>query len=498
MTENLLIGLFHLLEPFNILMLLAGIFIGITGGAIPGISGTMLVVILLPVAYGLEPIPAFLLLTAIYTVAVFSGSISAILFKTPGAPEAVATVLDGYEMTKKGKAGEALGVSIFSSAVGGIIGCLLLIFLTPLLASFALKFSSTEYFALVLFALVVVIVLGGGSFVKGMIGVLLGLFIATVGIDPITGAARFTFGTIYLKSGIDFVAVIIGLFALAEVFRKGQETIAQQDSLKKTVTKLPNLKLLKRLKNVIARSTLLGFFIGVLPGVGATTAAMVSYSMNISFSKNPEEYGTGKAEGVAAPEAANNAAAMGAIVPLLALGIPGSATTAILLGAFVMNGIQPGPLMLEQQPSLVYTIIVGLLLANLSILIFSKIFIKGFTYIIRAPYYIIGPLIIIFCFIGTYAIRNSIFDVVVMLIAGVVGYLFDRARFPLAPIILGLVLGNMAEVHFRRALLKSGDDFAIFFTQPISATLIILSFLCLLIPLVRYLRNRKRMRKVFA
>lgn len=491
MLESLLGGFINVFTPIHIIMLMAGIFIGIIGGAIPGISGTMLVVVLLPVAYGLDPIPAFLLLTAIYTTAVFSGSISAILFKTPGAPEAVATVFDGYEMTKKGQAGEALGISIFSSATGGIIGCIILIFLTPVLATFALRFSSAEYFSLVFLALVVVIVLGGGSFVKSMIGVLLGLLVATIGIDPLSGAGRFTFGTTGLQSGIDFVAVIVGLFALAEVFRKGQEHISIKQTAMKVVTKLPNLKMLQKLKGVITRSTFLGVFIGILPGVGATTASMVSYSLNVSLSKKPEEYGTGKPEGVAAPESANNAAAMGAIVPLLALGIPGSATTAILLGAFVMNGIQPGPLMFEQQSVLVYTIFAGLIIANLSVLVFSKFFIKIFAQLIRAPYYIIGPLIIIFCFVGTYAVRNSMFDVGVMIVAGIVGYVFEKAKFPLAPIILGLVLGTMAEEEFRRALIKSGDDFSVFFTQPISGVFISLALLSLLIPLYKIIKRKK-------
>jgi len=490
LLETILSGFANVFTPIHIIMLLSGIFIGILGGAIPGISGTMLVVILLPVAYGLDSIPALLLLTAVYTTSVFSGSISAILFNTPGTPEAVATVFDGYEMNKKGKAGEALGIAIFSSATGGLIGVVFLIILTPVLASLALNFSAPEYFSLIFLALVIVSVLGGGSFVKGVIGVIIGLLIATVGLDSSSGVARFTFGNTGLKSGIDFVAVIIGLFALAEVLRKVQEGISVQKNVENPKTKLPGLKLLNRLKRTIGQSSLLGFFIGVLPGVGATTASLVSYSMSSSFSKNSKEFGTGIPEGVAAPESANNSAAMGAIVPLLALGIPGSATTAIILGAFIMNGIQPGPLLLEQQGILVYTIIGGLLIANLSVLIFSKPFISIFSRILKIPYSIIGPMIVIFCFIGTFAVRNSILDLVVMVIAGIVGYNLSKAKFPLAPMILGLVLGTMIEEHFRRALIISDGDFSIFFTRPISAILLGLAFLSLLIPIYKWYKNR--------
>ncbi|CAM4353159.1 tripartite tricarboxylate transporter permease [Lacicoccus alkaliphilus] len=490
MFEDLLGGFANVFTPIHIIMLFVGVFIGILGGAIPGISGTMLVVILLPVAYGLDPIPALLLLTAVYTTSVFSGSISAILFNTPGTPEAVATVFDGYEMTKKGKPGEALGVAIFSSATGGLIGCVFLIILTPVLASFALNFSSPEYFSLIFLALVIVSVLGGGSFVKGMIGVLIGLLIATVGLDSSSGVARFTFDVTGLRSGIDFVAVIIGLFALAEVLRKVQEDYFTKEKTASPKTKFPGLGLLNRLKRTIGQSSLLGFFIGILPGVGATSASLVSYSMSSSFSKDSKSFGTGIPEGVAAPESANNSAAMGAIVPLLALGIPGSATTAVILGAFIMNGVQPGPLLIEQQGILVYTIIGGLLLANISVIIFSKPFISIFSYILRAPYYIIGPMIVIFCFIGTYAVRNSMLDLVVMVIAGIIGYNLTKAKFPLAPMILGLVLGTMIEDHFRRALIISGGDFSIFFTRPISAVLLVLAFLSLLIPMFKWYRRR--------
>lgn len=490
MLEGLLGGMENIIQPINLLILLAGIVIGFIGGGIPGISGTMLVIILLPVSYMLDPIQAFLLLTSIYAVSIFSGSISAILFRTPGTPESVATVLDGYPMAQKGEGGKALGIAIMSSATGGIVGTIFLIFLTPTLAAFALRFSSPEYFALALFGLTVVASLSGGNLTKGLIGVMFGLFIATVGIDSMTGTPRFTFGSGQLMSGIDFVPVLIGLFAISEVLRRVQQKM-RTNSTEKVKTTLPGLPLMKRLSATISRSTLLGFFIGLLPGVGATTASMLSYSQAASLSKTPEEFGKGAPEGVAAPESANNAAAMGAMVPLLSLGIPGSATTAILLGAFVLHGIQPGPLMFQTQGPLVYTIFIGLLIANIMIIFMAKPFISMFSQILRVPYSVVGPLIILFCIAGTFAVRNSMFDVGVMLLFGVIGYLLENAKFPLAPIVLGLVLGPIAEEQFRRAMQMSGNDLTIFFTRPISLVLIILTVLSLMVPLIAYIKKRR-------
>ncbi len=491
MVEGLIGGLGNLLDPVNFLILIVGILLGFIGGGIPGISGTMLVIILLPVSYAMDPIAAFLLLTSIYATSVFSGSISAILFRTPGTPEAVATVFDGYPMAQKGEGGKALGVSIFSSATGGVIGTIILIFLTPILATFALSFSAPEYFALALMGLTVVASLSAGNLVKGFIGVSFGLFVATIGIDTMSGTPRFTFGSGQLMSGIDFIPVLIGLFAISEVLRQVQKR-PRKATKQKVRTELPNLSLMKRISNVIGRSSLLGVFIGILPGIGATTAAMLSYSEAARWSKKPEEFGTGIPEGVAAPESANNAAAMGAMVPLLSLGIPGSATTAILLGAFILHGVQPGPLMFSTQGPLVYTILIGLLVANLFILVIAKPFITVFSQILRVPYSIIGPLIVLFCIIGTFAVRNSIFDVGIMLLFGVIGYFLENAKFPLAPIVLGVVLGPIAEDQFRRAMQMANNDITIFFTRPISLVLLLLALVSILYPLLKKWINARR------
>ncbi|MFD2043561.1 tripartite tricarboxylate transporter permease [Ornithinibacillus salinisoli] len=492
MIDGLLMGLENLLQPIPLLILFAATLIGFLGGALPGISGTMLVIILLPISYGLDAIPAFILLTTIYASSVFSGLISAVLFRTPGTPEAVATVLDGYPMAQKGKPGQALGIGILSSVTGGVFGTLCLIFLTPLLASFALNFSSPEYFSLAVLGLTVVVSLSGGDLIKGFIGVGLGLFIATIGMDPLTGTERFTFDSLELLSGIDLIPVLIGLFAVSEVLRKSKEDHTIQQKMEKFKTKIFDSKIVNQIKGTIFRSSILGISIGILPGVGATTAAMVSYSEATRWSKNAKDFGTGVPEGIAAPESANNAAAMGAMVPLLSLGIPGSATTAVILGAFVMHGLQPGPMLISNSPGVVYTIFISLLVVNVLILAFSKPFIGLFSKIMKVPYYTLGPAIVIFCIIGTYAVRNSIFDIWIMILFGLIGYYLDKMKFPIAAVILGLVLGPIAEEEFRRGLQMANGDFSIFLTRPISAVLLGLALIALVVPLWNKYRKKKK------
>ncbi|MCM3716193.1 tripartite tricarboxylate transporter permease [Alkalihalobacillus oceani] len=487
MIEGLLAGISSVIVPIHFFALFLGVFLGFIGGATPGISGTMLVIILIPITYGMSPSAAFLMLTAIYASSVFSGSISAILFRTPGTPEAVCTVFDGYPMAKRGEAGKALGIAIFSSAAGGLIGTIFLITLTPVLAKVALTFSSAEYFAIALLGLTVVASLSNGKLLLGALGVLFGLFIATVGIDPMSGVSRFNFDSVQLNGGIPFIPILIGLFAMSEIIRKSQEDHAIKHKIKNVSSKLPDLALMRTIAGTIGRSSLIGTFVGILPGAGATTAAMLSYSESVRWSKTPEKFGTGIAEGIAAPESGNNAGAMGAIVPLLALGIPGSATTAVILGAFILHGIQPGPMLIVQQAELVYTIFVGMLVAILFILILAKPFISIFAQTMKVPYTIMGPIIILFCIIGTFAVRNSIFDIWVMLVFGVVGYFLEKIKFPVAPIVLGVVLGPLAEEEFRRAVQMAGGDFMVFLTRPISGTLIVIAVILLLLPLIKKL-----------
>ncbi|MFB0919027.1 MAG: tripartite tricarboxylate transporter permease [Clostridiaceae bacterium] len=495
--SELLIGFSNvLLNPINLVILIVGTLLGFLGGSIPGISGTMMVVLLVPLTYSLKPDSAILSMVVVYCAAVFGGSISAILFRTPGAPESVATVLDGYPMTKQGKSAEALGLSVYGSAIGGIIGTLFLIFLTPQLAKVALAFGPPEYFGLTVLAMSVIASLGDDNQLKALISALIGLFLMTVGIDPMTGINRFTFGSQLMMSGFNFIPILIGLFAVSEILRRFERDTTkatggdQAGNAKNANTSLPSFSTMRKLIPTTIRGSVIGTIIGILPGIGATTAAMVAYSEEQRASKHKELFGTGLPEGVLAPETAHNAAASGAIIPLLALGIPGSATTAIMLGAFILHGIQPGPLIFKEQGPLVYTIFAGAMMANILILFIAKPFIKGFTQIIKVPFNILGPIIIVLCMVGSFAIRNNMLDVWITLIFGVIGYIFEKFDYPTSPIVIGSVLGALAENEFRRSMVMSSGSWGIFFSSPIAAGLIIFGVLSFIIPLARNIKKK--------
>ena len=490
MLSNILVGLRLVSAPLNAGWLLAGVFIGLMAGATPGISGTMTVAILIPLTYTFPPATALILMTAVYATAVFSGSITAVLFRTPGAPEAAATVLDGYEMTKQGKPHEALGYAMFSSFLGGTLGAIVFLFAAPQLARVALEFGSPEVFGLIFFTMAAVASLGVGNQLKGILCAFFGLFLATVGMDNITGVYRYTFGIPVLAAGVSFIPAILGLFAVSEALRMVQGAVSETRAIEKIRTTLPRIKSIKKLLPTYLRSTPIGLGIGALPGVGATTAAFVSYAAAARSSKEPEKFGTGIPEGIAAPESANNAAAMTAMVPLLSLGIPGSATTAVMLGAIILHGLRPGPMLFNTHPEFVYAIMVSAIIANILIIVVSPIFIRFFTRIFQVPTGVLGTLILMLCVVGAFAIRNNLADVWMVFAFGILGYVLERYKFPLAPIIIGLVLGQLFEQEFRRALVISGGSPMIFLTSPIGTTLIGVSLLLLLLPVFRILRRR--------
>jgi putative tricarboxylic transport membrane protein len=480
-------GLLSVIEPYHLLIIVIGSSIGILSGGIPGVSGTMAIALAIPLTYAMSPTASLLLLVSLYASSVYAGSISGILFRTPGAPEGAPATLDGYEMAKKGLAGEALGVDIFSSVTGGIFGTIILALVAPQLAKVALEFGPSEFFALAFLGLSVVSSVGAKNESKAIISVLMGLFVATVGIDMISGFNRFTFGTTTLLSGVSFIPTIIGLFAVAEVLKRIREKRGMTGMRSKARAKLPSLRLINKLKGLILRSASIGTFIGILPGVGATTGAFVGLSEAIRWSKHPEKFGTGIPEGVAAPEAANNAACSGAMVPLLTLGIPGSAATALMLGAFLIHGLKPGPLLFIQQPVLVYSVFVAMFLANLSIIILAKLFIRYFSKVIELPYNVLGPGIIIFCVAGVFAVRNNFGDIWIMIIFAILGFFMEKYNYPLAPLILGVVLGPIAEQNLRQAMIISGNNPMVLISTPISAILIVLSVLSLFSPQLRML-----------
>ena len=485
MLEYLIPGFIKILNPNNFLFLNFGVFLGIIAGAIPGISGTMMMAVVIPLTFGMDSTSAIVFLVGIYVASVYSGSITGIMFRIPGAPEAVATTLDGYELNKKGLASQALGVDIFSSAAGGIFATIVLIFLSPQLAKVALAFGPAEFFSACILALTVISSLGAKNIVKAFITCTIGLLLATIGIDPMSGVERFTYGNMTLRTGMSFVPALIGLFAISEVFRRTQDFMKIDVTGKKLSAKLPSLKLIADLKWVILRSSIIGTIIGILPGVGATTAAIVGYSEAVRWSKEPEKFGTGIFEGVAAPEAANNAGAIGSLVPFLTLGIPGGANTALLIGAFVIHNLRPGPLLFVREPLFVCSIFAGTFLSNIIILFMGKIFIRYFVKIISLPYTLIGPCIVILAIIGSFGVRNSVGDVFIMFVFGIAGYIFEKHGFPITPMVIGLVLGPIIEASLRRAMLLGNNNPLYILSKPISAGLILMAFISILFPIIR-------------
>ncbi|MBA4741835.1 MAG: tripartite tricarboxylate transporter permease [Azoarcus sp.] len=482
-------------HPITLLFIVFGMVWGIVFGAMPGLTGVVGVALLIPFTFGFGPIEGLLLLGSVYVGSTFGGSISAILFNTPGSPEAACTGLDGYPMAKKGQAGKALGIALAASAVGGIFGTVVLMLAAPPLAKVALSFGPAEYFALAVLGITAIASIGTSSVTKALIAGILGLVIATVGIDPLTGGSRFTFGNDLLLSGIGFIPAIIGMFALSEVLVRFSERVPVGEAITKVSTALPKFREMMAMKGTLARSSVLGTIIGTLPGVGATTAAFMSYSEAVRWSRHPEKFGTGEPEGIAAPEAANNAAVGGSMVPLLALGIPGSAATAVMIGGLTIHGIVPGPMLLVQNKELVYSVFIGMFIANLLMIFFGLKASRHFAKILDAPYALIGPSIVVLCMTGVYALRNNVMDVVVMLVFGAFGFLLRKLDYPIAPLIIGLVLGPVAEISLRRALMLSSFDWSSVLMRPIAGTLLALSALSLIYGFYGQFRRQWRRRR---
>ncbi|CAG9622284.1 tripartite tricarboxylate transporter permease [Sutcliffiella rhizosphaerae] len=494
--ELLLQGLGNVLQPSILILIVCGVLAGIIIGSLPGLTATMGVALFLPITFGMEAVSGILLLIGIYFGSIYGGSITAILLNTPGTPASAATSLDGYPLTKAGKAGKALGIAAIASTTGGLISVISLILIAPQLAQVALVFSAPEMFGLAIFGLSIISSIAGKSVIKGLIVGMVGLLIATVGMDPMTSYPRFTFDQLSLLNGVSFIPVMIGLFAVSEALITMEDEIGKKNRLDKIVANyvLPKWRELRILWGTIIRSGFIGTFIGIVPGAGADIAAFVSYNEAKRFAKKDEKdsFGKGNPKGVAAAEAANSGLTGGAMVPLLTLGIPGDAVTAVLLGALVVQGIQPGPQLFVTSGALVYTLFAGMIIANLVMLAFGLRGIRLFTKVLKVPKSFLAPIIIVFSTIGAYAISNNYFDVFVMLVAGVIGYFMKKFDFPASPIVLALILGPMAESEMRRALIMSDGSYSIFFTRPISLTLIILAVLSLFLPIILgHLKNRK-------
>jgi putative tricarboxylic transport membrane protein len=479
------------LEWNTLLMIFLGVTGGIIIGSLPGLTATMGVALLVPFTFGLPFNQSIGMLLGIFSGSIYGGSISAILISTPGTPAAAATLLDGYPLTKKGEAGRALSMSVFASFIGGFTGALIMTFLSPQISKFALEFSAAEYFGLAIFGLSIIISVSGKSILKGVMVGFLGLLISTIGMDPVTGYPRFTFGSMNLFEGPAFIPTLIGLFAIAEVF-KGIENL---ESTKRTVSHisslLPSFADIKKAWKDMAKSSVMGTFIGSIPGAGSDIAAFVGYSEAKRRSKHPEKFGKGAIEGVAAAESANNACSGGAMIPMLSLGVPGDAVTAILLGAFVIQGIQPGPMLYVEDLGTVYSVFSSMLVANIAMLIVGLIGIRFFTKAITVRKSILLPSIFVLSIVGAYSMRNNMFDVWLALSFGVIGYFLQRYRFPISPILLALILGPMAEANLRRALIIADNSLIDIISRPITAIFLILAVASLITSLLRQKRIKE-------
>jgi len=466
---NFVAGLQSVFTIGNFAVLLLGVIMGIIVGAIPGLTATLAISLLLPFTYSLEATTAMIMLMGIYCGGIYGGSITAILLRTPGTPGAAATTLDGYPLALKGQGGRALGIATFSSFYGGQFSALFLIFLAPLISSFALKFSSAEMFALAFFGLTIIFAVSGGSLLKGCIAGCIGLLINTVGLDRIVAYPRFTFGNKNLMVGFPLLPAIIGLFAISEVLRLFAQKPQNEDEKPEKVGRiLPYWSDIFHLKWVLLKSSLIGTFIGALPGAGANVAAFVAYNEAKRSSKTPEAFGKGIIDGVAAPEAANNAVTGGALIPMLTLAVPGDAVTAVLLGALTIQGLQPGPLLFKEHPQVINAIFASIIIANCAMFVFGITLSSVFARIATIKKTVLAPIIAIFALIGAFAGESSFWHMTIATIFGIFGYLLEKHGYPLAPIALAIVLGNLAESNFRTALIRSNGNPLIFISSPIS------------------------------
>ena len=484
--NGLMQGFSVALTPMNLAMCFLGCLLGTIVGVLPGLGPPATIAMLLPLTFKMDPTGAMIMLAGIYYGAKYGGSTTSILLNVPGESSSVVTCLDGYQMARQGRAGAALGISAIASFVAGTIGTVLLMLVAPPLAKLSLAFSSPEYFALMVLGLAMVVLLAGDSLTKALLAMTFGLWIAGMGTDLFTATSRFTFGQTELLGGIDFVIVAIGIFAVGEVManmepEKPLDMLPVPKGLKNL---FPTLQDLKDCRFAFMNGSIIGFFIGVLPGAGATISSFLSYGLEKAVSKHPEKFGTGVIEGVAAPEGANNADTAGAMVPLLTLGIPGSGTTAILLAALVLWGFKPGPMFIEDSPAMFWGLVASMYIGNVVLLILNLPLVALFAQLLRMPGYVMYPLILGVSMVGIYTINSSIFQLCLLAVFGLVGYAMRKLDFPTAPLVLGLVLGDSMEKALRQSLMMSQGDLSILF-RPIPAVLLSIAAFLLLVPLIK-------------
>lgn len=487
-------GFLNCFTVMHLAVLVLGIVVGLLVGVLPGLTLVMGVILVLPFTYKMDVTASIILLTAMYVSGTYGGAFTSILFRIPGEPIDVPLLWDGYTMGRRGQAAKALGWTLFAAFGGGLLSAIIMVFLTQPLATFALKFSTPEYFAIVLFGLASVITLGRGSLANAFISLGLGLLIASVGTDAIYGSYRFTFGLPILADGIEFLVVMVGAYGVGEVLGRLENRFATKpiEKLDNMHTQLPTVREMIAMRGTFLRSTILGNIIGIVPGAGATIASFVSYGLEAQFGRRKKEMGTGVPEGVVAPQAAATASVGGALVPLFALGIPGSGATAVILGAFMLHGIQPGPNVLMTSSPMVYTIFASLFLGLALMCVIGYFAIRTLVRVLNFPEAIVSAFVMMFCFIGAMSIRNNITDLWLMIGFGVIGYLLERFRFPIAPLVLGVILGPLAEESFMNAMISFGNDWTVFFTRPISGTIMAAIGATLLLPFLLSMRRSTR------
>jgi len=476
---EIITGILSALSFEAILANMVGVILGMLFGVIPGLTAVTGIAILIPLTFGMSVVTGMSALLGVYVGAIYAGSITAILINTPGTAAAAATLLEGPALREKGMAGKALTMTTIASFFGGLISCIALIVISPQLANLAMKFGPPEYFTLALFGLSIVAGLSKGAMLKGITAALIGLLISTIGMDPATGAVRYTMGIPNLLNGLSFVPALIGLFAVSQVFIKLREKDCQE-----AVPEIPKDKLTwKEFKanwKHILLSSVIGTFIGIIPATGSGTASYIAYDQARRISKHPDDFGKGTLEGIAATETANNAVTGGALIPLLTLGIPGDVVTAVILGGLMIQGLTPGPLLFKEHASTIYGMFTALILANIFMLIFGLLAIRLFVKVLRIPQGILLPMIIVFCVLGGFAVNNSSFDVWIVLLFGFLGYVMMRLDFPLPPMLLALILAPLLESNFSRAMIMSGQDLSIFVTRPICLLFLVITVVVLL------------------
>ncbi len=496
MWEDISAGLTLFWGIENVLAISGGVLLGVVVGAIPGLTATMAVALALPLTFAMAPVTAILLLVGVYKGGVFGGSITAILLRAPGTPAAAATLLDGYPLAQQGKAGKAMKMALYASCIADFLSNIALIFFAGLIAGLALAFGPPEFFWLICFSLTVVIAIAGSSLAKGLISGALGLLVSTVGLDLVYGSQRFTFGEFNLMGGVGYIPLLIGLFALPEVIdfyvrRVAPVAVRAADASRVTLAEF------RRSLVSIVRGSFIGVIIGTIPGAGATAAAFLSYGEAKRSSRHPETFGKGEIEGVAAAESGNNGVAGATMIPLLSLGIPGDVVTAVILGAFMLHGLSPGPMMFQQNLDIIYALFAGIMLSSVVLFVTGSLAIRHVVRIVDIPRHILMPLVLLFCVFGTFAVQAQMFDVLVMAVFGALGYLMLRINMSAAPFLMGFILGPLFEDNLRRTFLIS-QDLSVFVRSPITWIFIVLTVLSLVVGIRRELRGLRARRALAA